>query len=424
MNLSKLFKDFIQKLQDYLKIDLVYLIKGEFWLMSGRIISLIAAFLLSLAWANWINKEIYGSYQYILSLIGIISIFSLPEMGTAVTQAVARKLEGSFLRSFKIQLKWGLLGSLSALSIAGYYYLQGNKNFPLPFLIIAVFLPLFNASIIYFSFLMGRKLFNVQVKYDGVTQVISAAIMILTLFFIKTFLFDIPGYIILLIVIIVYFLSRTFLRSLFFLITKIKFKPNLQEDSKTITFGKHLSFSGFIDVIAGNLDKILLFHYLGAIELAVYAFATLVPKQITVFLKHINNLALPKFSISPRQEIKKTIFKRIYYLTLLLSVIVFIYIIIAPFVYQIFFPKYLDAVSYSQIFALSIIPLSTSVVGGIFRAKMMTRQLYQTRTIVPIIRASLFLLLIPSYGIWGAILGILGTRIFTAFLLMFFTRKI
>ena len=408
--------NFINKFQQYFKIDFFYLIKGGSWLTAGRLINVFAAFLLSLAWANWIDKETFGNYQYILSLVGIISIFSLPEMDTAVTQAVARKFEGSFIRGFKVQLKWGILGSLSALFIAGYYWIQNNQNLSSCFLIVALFLPLFNASLIYLGLLTGRKLFDIQVKYDAITQLIATAIMILTLFFIKEFLLGVPIYIILCLIIFIYFLSRTLLRTFFLVITNLKFKPNKKEDTKTIGFGIKLSFSGIIDSLTGNLDKILLFHYLGAIDLAIYSFAKLVPEQIRFFLiRPINLMSLPNFSVRSQKELKKTIFKKIYYWTVLISIFVLIYILLAPFVFQIFFPKYLSAVPYSQLYALSIIPLSFPIIGNIFKAKMMLKQIYQLKIIPSIIRAGLFLILIPLFGIWGAILGVVLARIFNAF---------
>ena len=55
---------------------------------------------------------------------------------------------------------------------------------------------------------------------------------------------------------------------------------------------------------------------------------------------------------------------------------------------------------------------------------MMVKQIYQIRLIAPIIRALLFIVLIPMYGIWGAILALLGIRIFTALISLFFLRKI
>jgi len=414
----------IRKFQQYFKIDFFYLIKGGTWLTLGRIINIITAFLLSLAWANWIDKEIFGNYQYILSLVGIISIFSLPEMDIAVTQAVARKLEGSFIRGFKTQLKWGVLGSLSALGIAGYYWIQDNQNLSLSFLIAALFLPLFNASLIYIGFLTGRKLFNVQVRYDAITQLIATAIMILTLFFIKGFSLDVPVYIILCLLVFTYFLSRTLLRTFFLIVTKLKFQPNKKEDAKTIGFGKRLSFSGVIDVLTGNLDKILLFHYLGAIDLAIYSFAKLVPEQIRFFLvRPIGTMSLPKFSLRPKKELEKTIFKKIYCWTALISVFVLVYIILAPFIFNIFFPKYSSAISYSQLYALSVIPLSFPIIGNIFKAKMMLRQIYQMKVIAPIVRASLFFILIPLYGVWGAVLGVICARTFNALLVSILFKR-
>lgn len=413
----------INWLSKYFKTDLSYLIKGEFWLMFGKIVNMIVSFLLVLAWANWIDKDIYGNYQYIFSLVGIISIFSLSAMGKAIIQAVARGFEGSFISGFKIKLKWGLLSSLAALIISCYYWIQGNNNFSLSFLIVAIFLPLFNASIVYTNFLIGRKLFNIQVKYDSITQVLATLIMILALFFTKKFLIDAPIHLILLLLISVYFTSRTTLRLLFLLKTKNKFNINKKIDAKTIPFGKRLTFIEAIDILASNLDRILLFHYLGAIELAIYSFTILVPNQINTFLKHIGDLALPKFSVHSVKGIKKTLIKKICYLAILISILVLIYILIAPYVYQIFFPKYLSSASYSRIYALSIIPLSFALIGEAFRAKMMTKQIYQIRIIIPIIRASLFIILIPLYGIWGAIIGILCARTCSAILSVFLFKK-
>ena len=427
MTTTILFKDkiyqLIKKLQGYIKIDLFYLIKGESWLMLGKTVNVTTAFLLSLAWANWIDKEVYGNYQYIFSLIGIISIFSLPEIGSALTQAVARGFEGSFMPGFKTQLKWGVLVSASALGIASYYGLQGNKNLFWCFLIIATFLPLFNALLIYNSLLTGKKLFNIQVKYDSITQIIAAGIMGSTLFLIKKLFFNLEPYIILIIIISVYFTSRTILRLLFFIATNSRFKPNLKQDPKTIKFGKHLSLLGIVDVISNSLDKILLFHYLGATELAIYFFAILIPEQIKSPLKHIGILSIPKFSIRPRKEIKKTILRKILLLTALITVLVSIYIMIAPFIYQIFFPKYISSLSYSRIYALSIIASCFSL-GSVFRAKMMIKVIYQIKIIGPIIKISLFLIFIPLYGIWGAIIAIIIARTFNALLSLYFYRKI
>ena len=42
--------------------------------------------------------------------------------------------------------------------------------------------------------------------------------------------------------------------------------------------------------------RILAFHYLGAVELAIYSFAIAPPEQIKGVFKFLGTLALPKFS--------------------------------------------------------------------------------------------------------------------------------
>lgn len=416
-------QNMVERSQKRFGIDFKYLIKGEFYLMINKAVNLIAALGLAWAWANWSTPDIYGSYQYIFSITIIISIFTLPGMGMAIIQAVARQLEGSFLAGFKVKLKWGILSSLSSLIIALYYFWQGNAFLPWCFIVIAVFLPFFNALLVYIKFLVGRKLFKVQAKYDALTQIIAAGAMFLTIFLIKDLFDNSSKTIALLLLIGVYYISRTLLRFFFFTLTKNKFKPNNKEDPKTISYGKHLTFTGLLGTVSEHLDKILLFHYLGALELAIYSFAILIPRQLKTILTHISTLAFPKFSVRPTKEIRKTLLKKIYYLVGLMGLGVIIYIAIAPWIYKIFFPQYTQAIQFSQIYALSMIPLCFSFIGDIFKAKMMTKEIYKIRIIGPIIKIVLSLLLIPIYGIWGAVFSVLFSRSINVFIYLYLFRK-
>ncbi len=118
---------FLKRSQKYTGTDNVYLAKGGFWLTLGQFFSLAAAFLSAIAFANLLDPTTYGNYRYVLSLLGILAIFSLDGVGDAVTQAVARGLEGSFYTGFKTKLKWGAIGSLIAIGAAIYYWIRGNN---------------------------------------------------------------------------------------------------------------------------------------------------------------------------------------------------------------------------------------------------------------------------------------------------------
>ncbi|MCP6719462.1 MAG: oligosaccharide flippase family protein [Patescibacteria group bacterium] len=412
--INDLIYSLLRKTEKYTGTDMIYLAKGSFWLTLGQIISIAASFSLAIAFANLLDPTTYGNYSYILSLVGVLSIFTISGMGTAITQATARGLEGSFYTGFNTRLKWGFLASSAAIGLAGYYWLQGNYLLPIPLLISAIFLPLMQASRLYESFLAGRKLFHIQAKYNAFNRIVSAGAIITTLFITKNIFW----------LIAIYLVSHTFLNYFFYLITKSKFKPNKKEDPQTISYGKHLSVMSVISTIADYLDRILLFTLVGSAQLAIYSFAILIPDQLKSLIKqNVSTLAFPKLSIKSREEIKLNIMKKFWKLLFLTGVITVIYIIIAPFLYKTVLPQYLDSISYSQLFAFSFMAVPTTLLVTVFQAKMRKKELYLIKMIIPIVRIILLLFLTPVYGIWGVVIGQVGAGFSYLALTLFLFRK-
>ena len=412
--LKQKIKDFLIWGQKYTGTDNVYLAKGGFWLTLGQIISTAASFLLAVTFANLIDPITFGNYKYVLSLVGILTIFALPGIGTAIIQAVVRGLECSFYTGFKTKLKWGLLGSLAALILTGYYFIRGNYLLPIPLLISAIFLPLMLASQVYGSFLVGRKLFKFQVTYNTISQVISAGALIITLFLTQNLFW----------LIAVYFVSHTFLNFFFYLITKRKFQPNKKEDPQTLSYGKHLSLMGALSIGANYLDKILLFTLIGSTQLAIYWFAIALPEQIKGLLKNIQILALPKFAQRTKEEIKSTILKKMGKLFLLLLPIIGIYVLIAPFLYKFIFPQYLDSIFYSQIFALSIVAVIAILPYTALQAQMAKKQLYQLNVYSSLIQIFLLFVFVLTHGLLGVILARTISRFINLGIICILVRKI
>lgn len=403
----------LRRTQKYTGTDNVYLVKGGFWLSLGQIIENITSFFLAVAFANLLDPATYGNYQYILSLAGTLGICSLLSMGTAVIQATARGLEGSFYTAFMARLKWSSIGSLIALGLAIYFWSQGNATLPIPLLIVAAFLPLLNAANVYNAFLSGKKLFDVGTKYSIGNKIIPTLAMIIAIFLTKN----------LFLIVAVYFISNTLANYLFYWLTKSKFQPNTKEDPQTLTYGKHLSFAGIVSVIADYLDKILLFQFIGPVQLAVYSFAILLPDHIRSVVGNIPILALPKLASRSEEEIKKTIMKKFWKLSLLVVVITILYIALSPIFYKIFFSKYLDSLPYTQVFALSLLFIPASLLGTVFEAKMKTKKIYLLK-FFSLFRIILFLILIPLYGIWGLIAARLGMQVLNLALTLFLLKRL
>jgi O-antigen/teichoic acid export membrane protein len=401
--IKKITYNLLKKSEKWTKTDMIYLAKGGFWLTAGQIVSSVSVFLLAIIFANLLPKETYGSYKYILSLTGILAIPTLFGMNTAIIQAVARGYEGSFIPALKTKIKWGLLGGLAGIALSTYYYFQGNNTLSLCFLIAAVFIPFMDSLSIYQAHLKGKRNFKDLSKYNIYTKLISSVLIIAVIFFSRNIF----------LIIATYFFSYTLLRLIFLQLILKKAPPNKKEDPETIKYGKHLSFISVLNKASLFLDKLLIFHYLGAVELAIYAIAIAPPEEIKGVLKNINTLALPKFSASKKENIKKSLKVQILKMTLILISISLAYILIAPFVYKIFFPEYLESIKYSQLFSLSIIlAIPITLLTGLLEAKKKTANLYKYTFIKPIIRIALLFALIKPWGITGIIMAIIISNIF------------
>jgi O-antigen/teichoic acid export membrane protein len=127
-------------------------------------------------------------------------------------------------------------------------------------------------------------------------------------------------------------------------------------------------------------------------------------------------------SQKPKTELKLTLPKKIFKFFLVIIPVVILYIIIAPFLYKILFPEYLDSILYSQILALTILYIPATLLGTSLVAKMQTKKLYFLRTFLSLARIALLLILTPLYGLWGIISATLILTI-TSFCLNFFFFK-
>lgn len=413
MNLKKIIYNFLIWSERYTKTDMIYLAKGGFWLTLGRIVFSISGFLLTIAFANLLSKETYGTYQYVLSVASILAIPTLSGMDTAMVRAIAQGYEGSLIPALKTQIRWGVLGGIASLGVAGYYFLN-NNTLAVSFLIIAVFVPLMNPFSVYQSFWNGKKRFDIQAKYNIIIRVLAVSALIITVLLTKNLIF-IFG---------VYFASYTFLYFIFLKITIRKISPAGKQDPQAISYGKHLSLINIIGAIASQLDKILLWHFLGAEALAIYFFAITPVQQIKNAFKGLHPLALPKFSQNYKKNPKAILLKKIGKFLPIMIFVVIIYIISIPYIYKIFLPQYLGSIPYSRLFAITLLFTPQILFITFLTAQKKTKELYIYQFSVCVTQIVLLLVLLPMYGIWGAIIALVATQVLNLGLYVYLFKKI
>lgn len=391
---------------------MLYLAKGSFWLNLATGLNWIILTVTLYAFGNYVEPEAYGTYRYFLSAYSLLTIFSLAGFNTALTRSVAQGNEGEFLRVFKIQTFTSFLGSLVGFGIAGYYYWAGNVELGNGFIIMAIALPLMESLDLYSAFLSGKKLFRIISITSVVSQLVTAIALLAAIFFHTNIL----------LVLVAYFVSWIAVKGYFF-VYSLGYQTNNKISGDIQSTGINFSIVNAIADAANYLDRILLFQLMGAREVALYSFAIAPTEQIKALFKNINALILPKFSTRTEEEVRATIVQKTVIVGLVALVFIVTYILLAPLAISLLIPKYVEIIPHSQLVALSLLGVMVIPLTAATNALTKMKTLYLTNTVNPLITIALMFILIPQFGLWGAIWAKVLGRFIAIFTTYFFFFK-
>lgn len=413
MILENQIKPLLNRLEKFTKTDIKYIAKGGFWLTFGNVISLSASFLSSIAFANLLTENDYGIFRYILSMIGILAIPCLGGLNTSISKAVSQGFEGTLYLGLKTKFKYGLLASLASLILGSYYFFNNNLVLTFSFLLTAVLLPLMETSYLFTSFLNAKKLFKLSTKYNTIIKIFTTVLLVIVAYLYKS----VP------IIILTYLFSHTLSRTFFLFLTIKKIKPNQKIDHEAITYGKHLSFISILGQVSTYLDKILIFSGIGAPALAGYYLSLIPFKHTQNIFNNLNILAFPKFATNSFEEIKKTLPRKILKLYLIIVPLIILYFWIAPYAFQIIYPKYLEWANISKLFMLLLIFYPLTLFSTALTALGKKNRLYINTAFYSACRIILLVITVPIFGINGAIFSIITTYVLSNLVLLILFYK-
>lgn len=402
--------------QRYTKTDMLYIAKGGVWITSLQIVNILTSLTLSILFSKILTQEMYGAYKYILSLGATIGVFTLSGIYTVVTKEAALKNTTSTLASsFNITLKWNLINSLLILLPSAYYFIKGNLIFGSSLLIIAIFTPILQSSTIYTNFLVGKKDFKRSSIYQIIYFIVPAlliGISVLT----KNIVCLIGAY---------YISYSITALILYYYTLKQSNTPQTDLSKESTTLAKKLSTMDWIGGTANFIDKILVFHFLGPINLAIYTFATMPIDQLFNIIKQIiRNLAFPKIIESTVEHLKKTLLSKLLRIVLFTIPFIGIYQIISPLFYHFIFPQYTESIPFTQIYSLILLSFSTSFLMDTITAHSTDNTLYKIHSINLVTKTTLLLILLPQYSLLGAVLSILGAKLVQFLTALYYFKKL
>lgn len=403
----------LQSSEKYTKTDMVYVAKNTFWINANTTILTLGSFALSILFARFVPKDIYGIYQFTLSIGLILGAFTLTGMNAAVTQAVARGFDGVFKSAVRIQIKFATIPFFIGTLIALYYLLQNNLTLSIGVFLTALLLPLTNTLNTWSAFLAGKKKFGLSFFYNQLINILYYGGIIISILFSPTVL-----------TLIGTTLFANFIANLIAYehISKT-YVENQTNENEALEYGKKLSLSSVLPMLALHIDNLLVFHLLGAQSLAIYAFASNIPERFMGFLRPLSSIAFPKLSEKSHANIKESVSGKIGKFFIVAIIWGLVYIALAPLIYKIFFPQYLDSLPYSMLYVFFgvVSTVGTLPVTALFASR--SSKIFQFNIINPIVNILCVLIGGYMFGIWGIIIGRIIGNLFSLFLGSYFIQS-
>lgn len=398
-----MFEQTKAKVNEYSKryqIDLAYAIKNEFWVYLRLGISLLIGLAVSVTFARLVPKEVYGQYNFILAILAIASLLSIPGLASAVARSTARGYEGNYKQAVKTRFLWSLLGIPALLGVGAYYYYYNTQIIGIGLMMSSIFLPFIYAPNTWDSFLAGKKRFDLAARYGSLQVAISAAAIIGILFLNASHL---------VLILAAYLITSSLLACLLYW-RSLKYIENKAKDNECQKYGYFLTTTNIVGTLAKNIDKILIGILLGAPKLAIYAIAIVIPTRLADVLKLAWSPFTPKIS---EQEISiGDVWGKIKRLIAPLALMVLggsllYWLFIDDIMLLLFSSKYMEAGIYSKmLLPMILLSIPTQFLGTFTIARKKTRSIVLGYHVFPFLKLLIIVGFIYQWGIWGAVWGL------------------
>ncbi|MEM3154428.1 MAG: oligosaccharide flippase family protein, partial [Candidatus Woesearchaeota archaeon] len=345
--IKKEINHLISFLNKWTELDVMYYVRGGALLFSTQFLIVFCSFLLSVAFAYWTSKEFYGQFQFVLAVLGTISVLSFPGANNAVLVGVSENKDGTLLQGMRFKLKWSILGVLALLIAAGYFYFEKPSE-PLwqIFLLSIIFFPILTSLDVTHAFFFGKKKPKWSCVFQLFVEAGSSIGALVALYLSKN----------LLLIVAVYLIIQSIGDIWSFVFARRKMENGVK-DADFVSYSAHLTVINFIPYIKVFFDKLIVTFFLGFAATAVYTIAAALSEQLYSISKNVSLLVFPKLTAGKKEVIYKYVIRHIPKLIVFFVVIAGVASIFAPIIIPFFFSEqYSDAVLLAQLLLVVSIP--------------------------------------------------------------------
>jgi O-antigen/teichoic acid export membrane protein len=324
------------------------------WTLISQMVILVVNLGVVYVLANLFSPNDYGQLKLITTWLALAVGLGYTGYTYTLPQKIANNKNYNLKEIYSKTIWRSAFTFLILLVISLYYLFNENLNLSFGFLFASILGPILCASALVNAYYMGRKDFKMFALAQNSVDLIQFIAIFILAYFSNNFIFIISGYFIVTITANLAIVFKT-------LIDDQKYKnSNLYKhevtdelDTKETKLQSKLNLAGILLGFTNQVDKLLIFHFIGAAPLAIYSLITAMSDQARTPVKAISSAMFPRMSIASFS--KNKMYLSLLVLTLFSSLMYIVLYLLYPFIFENFFPKYVDYIHFANLASIGII---------------------------------------------------------------------
>jgi O-antigen/teichoic acid export membrane protein len=379
------------------------LVKNIFLVFGLRGIQKILGLVVIFVLVRSLDQELFGVYNFALTCVGLCSVFTLPGLNNAVMQSIARNNPGTYQKLMPVGFFASFIGSLILFLVGLWYWMHDNQELGTTIFICAVVFPFAKGLTQWRAFKTGEEDFKAILKSEGFTLFIRNLLMIIALLLV-------PGSIVL--PITIFFVVTALQNTVQTYFTSRSIPPNASAEEECLSYGFKLSLYKGLDIVATQLDRMLIFFLLSPAALALFIAALKIPQLIKRLILDIAVALGPRFAKHTHYKAHVDKNLRIFSVIIGTAIVITAFTILPWAFTLIFGESYNEAIPYTQALMCSYaISNHAQLKMRFIKSQLDSESIRDIAVIMAIVRIILSVTLIPLFGLTGAVISIFSARV-------------
>ena len=325
-----------------LPADIGYYLRSIGFLLIGQAIAMLFSFATTFVFTNYATKELYGSYSYILSIIGVMGMFSLPGVSNAITFSTAKGDEGVLIDGTRTRVKSSILGTLAIFIVSYFLWREGRKEIGVALAFSGLFFPLAYGTDSFLAYLQGKKRFGqlcgVSSFIAGLGSLGKVGVVLLYANLSLIFLVD---------------FGIIAAANIFFLLWFVRQMSNKEVGTGFKSLSRNMSLLGILGSLSYFSNKLIIGTFSDMETMALFSFAFVMTEPMRTVGAFINKTALPVMIQKGEKELAVAIWKKMPLIVMVTFTAIAILELGFPYIIDYIFPKYKESIPYIKILVIS-----------------------------------------------------------------------